>query len=179
MALRFLPSTAAGTRELEACLRAGQAAQRRKHPLGRMIGSLLCALAIGIAVLFALPQPLRAGGPRAIAGTTFFDPAVQGTPLTWSQGAISYYTDRGNLSPALPGASADAFVADAFSRWTLISTAAVSAVRAGQLAEDVSGLNVSVAGGIITLPADILPAAKNFPVAIAGSRRRQRQFLLQ
>ena len=166
MALRFLPSTAAGTRELEACLRAGQAAQRRKHPLGRMIGSLLCALAIGIAVLFALPQPLRAGGPRAIAGTTFFDPAVQGTPLTWSQGAISYYTDRGNLSPALPGASADAFVADAFSRWTLITTAAVSAVRAGQLAEDVSGPNVSVAGGIITLPADILPAAKNFPVAI-------------
>ncbi len=166
MALRFLSSTAAGTRELEACLRAGEAPQRRKHPLGGMIGSLLCALAIGIAVLLALPQPLRAGGPRAIAGTTFFDPAVQGTPLTWSQGAISYYTDRGNLSPALPGASADAFVADAFSRWTLITTAAVSAVRAGQLAEDVSGPNVSVAGGIITLPADILPAAKNFPVAI-------------
>ncbi|MGA9800270.1 MAG: IPT/TIG domain-containing protein [Terriglobales bacterium] len=129
----------------------------------RFLGSV--ALALSIAILL-WPQPLRAGGPRTIAGTSYFDPAVKGTPLTWSQGVVSYYTDRGNLSPLLPGASADAFVATAFSRWTSISTAAVSAIRAGQLAEDVSGANVSAAGGTVTLPADILPSATNFPLAV-------------
>ena len=99
-----------------------------------MAARFLVALAIAIAML-VMPRPLlHAGGPRTIAGTSYFDPAVKGTPLTWSQGAISYYTDRGDLSPVLPSATADAFVADAFSRWTSISTAAVSAARAGQLA---------------------------------------------
>ncbi len=131
-----------------------------------MAARFLRALTIGIAML-VVPMPLLlAGGPRTIAGTSYFDPAVKGTPLTWSQGLISYYTDRGNLSPVLPSASADAFVADAFSRWTSISTAAVSAARAGQLAEDVSGANVSASGGTIALPADIRPSANNFPVAI-------------
>jgi hypothetical protein len=123
-------------------------------------------LAIGITVLVLFRPQLYAGGPRTIAGTSYFDSAVKGTPLTWNQGAVSYYTDRGDLSPVLPSASADAFVADAFSRWTSISTAAVSAIRAGQLAEDVSGANVSASGGAITLPTDILPSAKSFPVAI-------------
>ncbi|MGH9505004.1 MAG: IPT/TIG domain-containing protein [Terriglobales bacterium] len=116
--------------------------------------------------MLVLPQPVRAGGPRTIAGTSYFDPAVKGNPLTWNHGVVTYYTDQGNLSPVLPGASADAFVADAFSRWTTIATAAVSAVRGGQLAEDVSGSNVSPVGGIIILPTDIRPAATNLPVAI-------------
>jgi hypothetical protein len=123
-------------------------------------------LASGIALLMVLPQLVRAGGPRDIAGTSFFDSGTKGVPLTWAGGAISYYTDRGNLSPVLPGATADTFVADAFSRWTSISTAAVSAVRAGQLGEDVSGANVSASSGALTLPADILPSAVNLPVAI-------------
>ena len=101
------------------------------------------ALASGIALLIVLPQVVRAGGPRDIAGASYFDSTSKGVPLTWAGGAISYYTDRGNLSPVLPGATADAFVADAISRWTSIPTAAVSAVRAGQLGEDVSGANVS------------------------------------
>ena len=131
-----------------------------------MAARFLRALTIGIAML-VVPTPLmRAGGPRTIAGTSYFDPAVKGAPLTWNQGAVSYYTDSGNLSPVLPSATADAFVADAFSRWTSISTAALSAARAGQLGEDVSGANVSASGGIITLPADIRPSANNLPVAI-------------
>ena len=56
-------------------------------------------------------------------------------------------------------------MADAFSHWTSISTAAVSAVRAGQLAENVSGTNVSASGRIITLPA-ICCFRRQFPVAI-------------
>jgi hypothetical protein len=138
--------------------------EARSHRLKRrMPVSSLCVLAIGIAMLLMLPRLLRAGGPHTIAGTSYFDPAVKGTPLTWSQGSVSYDTDRGNLSPVLPSTTADAFVADAFSRWTSISTAAA---RAGQLAEDVSGANVSASGGTITLPADIRPSATNRPVAI-------------
>ena len=118
------------------------------------------------ALLLAAPPWVHAGGPHTIAGSSYFDPAVKGVPLTWSQGDITYYTDRGSLSPILPGATADAFVADAFSRWTSISTAALSAVRGGPLAEDVSGANVSASGGVITVPSDVRPSATNFPVAI-------------
>jgi IPT/TIG domain len=131
-----------------------------------MAARFLRAVAIAITMLVTPPPLLHAGGPRTVAGTSYFEPAVKGTPLTWSQGTISYYTDQGNLSPVLPSATADAFVADAFSRWTSISTAAVTAARAGQLAEDVSGANVSASGGTIALPADIRPSANNFPVAI-------------
>ena len=129
-----------------------------------MAARFLFAPAIAIVMLVMPPPLLRAGGP--VAGTSYFDPAAKGTPLTWNQGVISYYTDRADLSPVLPSATAATFVADAFSRWTSISTAAVSAVRAGQVAEDVSGINVSAAGGIITLPADVRPSANNFPLAI-------------
>lgn len=131
-----------------------------------MSSRLICFLIVGLVISLLPARHVHAGGPHAIAGTSFFDPGVKGTPLTWNQGIVTYYTDRGNLSPLLPSSAADAFVADAFSRWTSITTAAVSAVRGGQLAEDVSGANVSSAGGAITLPADILPSARNFPVAI-------------
>jgi hypothetical protein len=116
-------------------------------------------------LLLTAAQTVRAGGPNTIAGSSYFDPATKGVPLRWLQGAVTYYTDRGNLSPILSGAGADAFVADAFSRWTSISTAAVSAVRAGALAEDVSGANVN-ASNTVTLPSDILPSATSFPVGV-------------
>lgn len=107
-----------------------------------------------------------AGGPRYVAGEAYFNAGTAGTPLTWSKGVVSYYTDQGDLSPQLPAASADAFVAAAFSRWTSIPTVAISATRAGQLAEDVNGSNVTVnSDGSINLPADIQSTATNEPVA--------------
>jgi hypothetical protein len=96
------------------------------------------------ASIVCLSQIAHAGGPAYVAGASYFDPTTLGTPLTWSQGAIHYYTDQGNLSGILPGASADSFVATAFSFWTSVPTAAVSATRAGQLGEDVSGTNVTI-----------------------------------
>ena len=87
-------------------------------------------------------------------------------PVTWAQGAISYYTDQGGLSAILPGPSTDSFVANAFARWSSIPTAAVSAVHGGQLAEDVSGANVMSSGGALSLPADILPGATGTPVGV-------------
>jgi hypothetical protein len=123
---------------------------------------------VEVIVLLLTPLPLaRAGGPRYIAGISYFNQGTAGVPLTWAQGAINYYTDQGSLSATVSGPQADALVADAFSQWTSIPTAAVSAVRAGQLAEDVSGANVyRNSDGTITMPDDIMPTAIATPVGI-------------
>ena len=162
----FLPGSRTGTRELEACLVAWQESRPPESWLIRSVRWVLYALAMGIALLIVLPRLSRAGGPRDIAGTVYFESATKETPLTWALGTISYYTDQGALSPILTEVGADALVADAFGRWTSISTAAVVAERAGQLGENVSSVNVSASGGAITLPADILPSAVDKPVAI-------------
>ncbi|MBZ5720859.1 MAG: IPT/TIG domain-containing protein [Acidobacteriia bacterium] len=125
------------------------------------------ALILVLLLLTFLVELARAGGPHYVAGTSYFDPATKGTAVTWARGAVTYYTDQGDLGPLLPQASADAFVADAFSRWTSIPMAAVSATRAGHLAEDVSGANVIVnIDGSISMPSDILPGAVGTPVGI-------------
>ena len=77
----------------------------------------------------------KAGGPRYVVGSSFFTAASPGQPITWENGTITYYTDQGNLSPILAGPDADAFVADAFSRWTAPPSVALIAIRGGQLAE--------------------------------------------
>jgi len=122
---------------------------------------------MGIILLLTLAQIARAGGPRYVAGISYFNPGTAGTPLTWAQGAVNYYTDQGSLSPTVSGPQGDALVADAFSQWTSIATAALSVTHAGQLAEDVSGANVyRNSDGSITMPADIMPTATGTPVGI-------------
>ena len=138
----------------------------RSKMLLRLIDGLLSCVALSVVLSVIALQPALAGGPRYVAGVSYFDPSTKGTPLTWSQGIINYYTDQGDLSPLLPGANADSFVADAFSRWTSVPTAALSSTLAGHLAEDVNGTNVSVTNGVVTMPADILPTAVNTPVGI-------------
>jgi len=108
----------------------------------------------------------RGGGPQYIAGSSYFIASAMGQPVTWAQGQIDYYTDQGDLSPILPNTSANALVADAFSQWTSVPTAAVTATNSGQLAEDVNGTNISASGGIIVAPADIAPSATGKPVGI-------------
>lgn len=126
---------------------------------------LRLALAGGIVLLCALI--CRAGGPKHVAGTSYFDPGVTGQPLIWPQGVITYYTDQGNLSPLLSNASANSFVAGAFSVWTSASTAALLANIGGSLGEDVNGTNVTVnADGSISMPADIQPSATGTPIGI-------------
>ncbi len=120
------------------------------------------AIAVGVA---SLPAAAGAGGPLNVAGVTFFQSGLAGTPITWAGGQVSYYTDQGDLSPILTQPDADALVADAFLRWTTISTAALSATRAGSLDEDVNATNVTRAGGVITIPADIRPESSK-PLAI-------------
>jgi hypothetical protein len=119
-----------------------------------------------ILVVLAI-SPSYSGEPKYVAGVSYFNPGTMGTPLTWSDGTVTYYTDQGNLSPIYPGPSADALVANSFSQWTSISTTAVTAVHGGQLAEDVNGSNVyRNPDGTITMPADIMPTATGTPVGI-------------
>jgi hypothetical protein len=126
-----------------------------------------CPMAAGVFLLLAFTQLARAGGPHYIAGVSYFNQGTAGTPLTWAQGAVNYYTDQASLSVTVSGSQGDALVADAFSQWTSISTAAASATHAGQLAEDVSGVNVyRNSDGTISMPADIMPTATGTPVGI-------------
>ena len=137
--------------------------QRALRSLGRTLAGTLAV----IAVLLAFPYLARAGGPKYVAGISYFNAGTAGTPVLWPNGALNYYTDQGDLSPLLRGSDADAFVADAFSRWTAVSTAALSATHAGQLGEDVSGANVvRNPDGSITMPVDIQPSATDHPVAV-------------
>ena len=76
----------------------------------------LLSLATVLTLLAVILPTANAGGPKYVAGISYFNSGLAGTPLTWSQGAITYYTDQGDLSPVLPGPTADAFVADAFSQ---------------------------------------------------------------
>ena len=128
---------------------------------------LLVRIALAAAVILLCSILSRAGGPKRVAGTSYFDSSTTGMPLVWPLGQLTYYTDQGDLSPILPASSADAFVADAFSQWTSVSTAALSATRAGHLAEDVNGSNVTRnLDGTLTIPADIQPSALATPIGI-------------
>ncbi|MGA8430094.1 MAG: IPT/TIG domain-containing protein [Candidatus Sulfotelmatobacter sp.] len=129
--------------------------------------SLLLRLALALAIVLCCALLSRAGGPEYVAGTTYFTAAVPGQPLVWPRGQILYYTDQGDLSPLLPNATANTFVANAFSIWTSVPTAAIVATNSGELAEDVSGSNVlRNSDGSLTLPADIQPSATGTPVGV-------------
>ncbi len=130
-------------------------------------GSFFLGLALASFIVVAFASPCRAGGPKYVAGTSYFDATVAGQPLVWPAGTILYYTDQGDLSPVLPNASANAFVATAFGQWTSIRTAALAASSPGQLGEDVNGTNVYVnSDGTISMPADIQSNATVTPIGI-------------
>ncbi|HZC23193.1 MAG TPA: hypothetical protein VE866_07625, partial [Candidatus Binatia bacterium] len=127
----------------------------------------LLRLACGAALILLSALLCRAGGPKNVAGTSYFDPSVTGQPVIWPQGGITYFTDLGDLSPILPNASATSFVASAFSQWTAVPTAALSASHGGQLTEDVNGSNVALnSDGTISMPLDVQPSATGTPIGI-------------
>jgi hypothetical protein len=122
-------------------------------------------LAAGVVLIFAVM--VRAGGPKWVAGNTFFGPSATGQPLTWAQGLITYYTDQGDLSPILPNAAANSLVANAFCVWTSVATAALAAANPGSLGEDVNGTNVTVnADRTISMPADVQSTATGTPIGV-------------
>lgn len=96
---------------------ASQSSKRSRTLAGVFLTCTMMAV-IAVAMLFVLLQLAHAGGPKYVAGASFFDPGTKGTPLTWAGGALDYYTDQGDLSPLLQHAAADSLVNTAFSRWT-------------------------------------------------------------
>ncbi len=130
-------------------------------------GSFLLRLAFAIVLVLLFSVLSRAGNPKFIAGTSYFDPAATGQPLVWPGRSITYYTDQGDLSPILPNASANTFVGSSFQVWTSVPTAALTAASGGQLAEDVTGSNITLnSDGVITAPADIAPSATSTPIGV-------------
>jgi hypothetical protein len=128
--------------------------------------SFFLRLTTALAVILFFVVVARAGGPEYVAGPSYFNSSMMGQPVTWSLGQVNYYTDQGDLSPILPNLVANSFVANAFSQWTAVSTAALTVDAAGQLAEDVNGSNIEASNGSVTAPADITPAATQTPVGI-------------
>jgi len=122
---------------------------------------------LGPLLLLLAPAAARAGGPKYVAGRSFFDPGVTGQPIHWSQGRVNYYVDQGPLSSSVTNQQATTMVDAAAALWSTVSTAGVTLVDKGQLNEDVNGSNIAVsAAGQIAEPADVTPAATNYPLAI-------------
>jgi hypothetical protein len=119
------------------------------------------------ALLLILTAPAAyAGGPRWVAGSSYFNSPLDGQPIVWNNGQVTYYTDQGSLSPQVNQQQANAMVAAASAVWSSVNTAAVSIQWGGSLAEDVNGTNVVAGPSGVTLPADIQPTATSKPVAV-------------
>ncbi|MFP5226365.1 MAG: hypothetical protein ACLGXA_01965 [Acidobacteriota bacterium] len=132
--------------------------ERAARSFGRLV-------LLALLVVFAL-QIAHAGGPRWVAGSSYFDSLVQGQPFVWAHGQVAYFTDLGNLSAQINQSRANAMVATAAAVWSAVPTAAVSIQNGGSLGEDVNGTNVIAGPSGVTLPADLQPTATDIPVAV-------------
>ena len=140
---------------------------------------LLCRTAAWLAASLLLPAAALAGGPKFVAGGSYFNPGVVGQPLHWANGQLNYYVDQGPLNASVTNQQARAMVDAAAALWNAIPNAGVTLTDKGTLNEDVSGANIVVSGtnftvtgqqldqlGVITAPADITPSATSYPLSI-------------
>jgi hypothetical protein len=130
-------------------------------------------------LLLLTPAAAVAGGPKYVAGVSYFNPAALGQPLHWAGGQVNYYVDQGPLNSGVTNQQATAMVDAAAALWSAVPTAGVTLVDKGQLNEDVNGSNIVVSGtnftvtneqtsqlGQIAQPADVTPAATNYPLGV-------------
>jgi IPT/TIG domain len=117
-------------------------------------------------VLLLAPMLLVAGGPKYVAGTSFFNTSVLGQPVHWSGGVVKYYVDRGALNSSINNQQAKTMVDAAAALWSAVPTAGVTLVDAGSLGEDVNATNVVAGNAVFAQPADVAPAATGTPVGI-------------
>jgi len=129
-----------------------------------LVSSRWTLLAASVLLLFA-PKTTIAGGPKYVAGISYFNAGVLGQPVVWPGGQVRYFVDQGPLGP-LSNAQAVAMVDASAAVWNSVPTAAVSLSDAGTLAEDVNGSNVFAGNGILYAPADVAPGATETPVAV-------------
>lgn len=123
-------------------------------------------LLLGTALFVAGSGTAHAGGPKYVAGVTYFNPAVKGQAVHWAGGQVRYFVDQGPLNGAISNQQATAMVDAAAAIWSAVPTAAVNLVDAGNLAEDVNGSNVLAANGVFAQPSDIAPLATATPVGV-------------
>ena len=122
---------------------------------------------VALMLLFMAPAAILAGGPKFVAGTSFFNPSALGQPIHWAEGQVNYYVDQGPLSSSVSNQQATAMVDAAAALWSAISTAGVTLTDAGKLNEDVSGANIQVnSTGQIIAPSDITSSATSYPLAV-------------
>jgi hypothetical protein len=107
-----------------------------------------------------------AGGPKYVAGTAYFDPAVVGHPVRWAGDVVNYYIDQGPLNNQISNQQATAMVDAAASVWSTVATAGITLTHAGALKEDVSGANTIAGNQVFVQPIDIAPSATALPLAI-------------
>ncbi len=117
------------------------------------------------ACLLGMRGTAFAGGPKYVAGATYFNSAVMGQPVVWANGQVRYFVDQGSLGP-LSNSQAIAMVDAAAAVWNAVPTAAVQLADAGSLAEDVNGSDVVAGDGSFTAPGDVAPSATTTPVAV-------------
>ena len=123
-------------------------------------------LRIAVTLLFLVPLPLLAGGPKYVAGVSFFNPGVAGQPAHWAHGQVNYYVDQGPLNGSINNQQATAMVNAAAALWSAVPTAGVTLVPRGSLNEDVSSGNIVQGNEAIAQPSDVSPSATNYPLAI-------------
>jgi len=132
-----------------------------------------------LLALLLVPAAAVAGGPKYVAGVSYFNPGVVGQPLHWANGQLNYYVDQGPLNSSVSNVQAKAMVDAAAALWSAVPTAGVTLTDMGSLNEDVSGANILVSGtnftvtneqtgqlGVIIEPADVTPSATSYPLAI-------------
>jgi IPT/TIG domain len=119
-----------------------------------------------LAVVLALTPIAFAGGPRWVAGSSYFNLSVKGQPVHWKDGSVSYYLDQGALSAVGYPTLMSSLVAASANAWNNVPTAAVSITLGGYLNEDISGANVTTGASGVTMPADIQSTAISEPLAI-------------
>ncbi|MGD0858599.1 MAG: IPT/TIG domain-containing protein [Terracidiphilus sp.] len=124
------------------------------------------ALALLASLALIAPAAIQAGGPKYVAGVSFFNPGVLGQPVHWAGGQVSYYVDQGPLNSGISNQQATAMVDAAAALWSAVPTAGVTLADQGPLNEDVNGANIAAASGVITQPADVTPAATSYPLGI-------------
>jgi len=132
-----------------------------------------------LLALLLIPATALAGGPKYIAGVSYFNPGVVGQPIHWANGQLNYYVDQGPLNSSVTNAQAKAMVDAAAALWSAVPTAGVTLTDMGFLNEDVNGSNILISGtnftvtneqtgqlGVIIEPADVTPSATSYPLAI-------------
>ena len=112
------------------------------------------------------PAAAFAGGPKYVAGSAYFNPAVIGQPVRWSGGVVNYYVDRGPLNTQINNQQATAMVDAAAALWSAVPTAGVLLTDSGSLNEDVGASNVVAGNQIFAAPSDVAPTATSYPLAV-------------